>query len=80
MVFFQESKDAINESSIVVVNFTEEAKADRRLIKWDPPDDPNGLIVAYEIEYTRETSSNKVRFCFFEEFFCLIFCALFKDN
>lgn len=56
-----EFKDAINESSIVVVNFTAETLLDDRLIRWDPPDDPNGVIVAYDVEYIRESSSNKVK-------------------
>ncbi|KRX70924.1 Insulin-like growth factor 1 receptor [Trichinella sp. T6] len=46
-----ESKDAINDSSVLIYNASE-ATHDR-FISWTPPIDPNGVIVSYEMEYLR---------------------------
>lgn len=67
-----EGNDAINDSSIEIVNMTESG-ANIRTIRWDPPKSPNGLIVAYEIEYVNHGSQVKVWRLFWFN------CKLFQD-
>ncbi|VDO79183.1 unnamed protein product [Soboliphyme baturini] len=42
-------KDAINESTIHVFNITQFVNS--RFIRWEPPEDPNGAVVSYEVDY-----------------------------
>ncbi|KFD68362.1 hypothetical protein M514_07346 [Trichuris suis] len=52
-----ESKDDIDETSIQVYNASD--SSNDRFISWNPPEDPNGALVAYEIEYGRNLDSEQ---------------------
>uniref|UniRef100_A0A5S6QCV7 Tyrosine-protein kinase receptor n=1 Tax=Trichuris muris TaxID=70415 RepID=A0A5S6QCV7_TRIMR len=52
-----ESKDDIDEASVQVYNASD--SSNDRFISWSPPEDPNGALVAYEIEYGRNLDSEQ---------------------
>ncbi|CDW52984.1 insulin receptor [Trichuris trichiura] len=52
-----ESKDDIDETTVQVYNASD--SSNDRFISWNPPDDPNGALVAYEIEYGRNLDSEQ---------------------
>jgi len=51
--FASEHKDRIDDASVRVESIAVKGKPTQRRVFWTPPEDPNGIVVSYDIEIMR---------------------------